>query len=302
MSRPSCTIEPASWDSSPATIRSSVVLPHPEGPRKMMSSPRSTARATAFSAANLPKLLWMSSSLRYGSCVPAVRGTRAPFSSRTRQKKRAPRGAHAHSHLLWLRLAVVALGPLGEDPVAVLGGPREVVLDQTLFVVRGNEIKRLGDAGNGKDGEVLGEQHHRIRTREPIHDLARRFDFLGRFHDAGGFEIPAEPFGGKDDVDRRARFLGRDRPVLEGHADRKLAGARLTTRLRARVSVMRDVFVERIHELPRVGLAPHLQPAGDIEITRARGRGIRHHDLALVDRLGQVLPGFRLRKVLLSGF
>ena len=42
-SRPSMRIEPALGCSKPATMRKVVVLPQPEGPRKEMNSPRSTA-------------------------------------------------------------------------------------------------------------------------------------------------------------------------------------------------------------------------------------------------------------------
>ncbi len=58
-----------------------------------------------------------------------------------------------------------------------------------------------------------------------------------------------------------------------------------------------DVLVERVHELPGVGLAPHLQPARDVEEARSRRRRVGHDDLALVDRLGQILPAGGLRQV-----
>ena len=47
MSRPACTMRPAVCTSSPAMMRSSVVLPQPEGPRKQTSSPGCTARLTS---------------------------------------------------------------------------------------------------------------------------------------------------------------------------------------------------------------------------------------------------------------
>ena len=80
--------------SSPATMRSSVVLPQPEGPRKQMSSPGCTARLTPFSATKLPNSLRMSrssrnsahfvgssprsaSAIRRGSCRGSSRRTRS---------------------------------------------------------------------------------------------------------------------------------------------------------------------------------------------------------------------------------
>src|SRR2546425_550268 len=60
--------------------------------------------------------------------------------------------------LLRRRFCVVALGPLGEDLVAVLRFPREVALDQAFLKIGRNEIQRLGDAGNRDDRKVLGEK------------------------------------------------------------------------------------------------------------------------------------------------
>ncbi len=45
MSLPSIRIAPAVGTSKPATMRSVVVLPQPEGPRNEMNSPRSTSRS-----------------------------------------------------------------------------------------------------------------------------------------------------------------------------------------------------------------------------------------------------------------
>src|SRR5437762_14021742 len=64
---------------------------------------------------------------------------------------------------------------------------------------------------------------------------------------------------------------------------------------------MSDIVVESIHEFPRIRVAPHLQPPGDVEITGSGRCRIRHDDLALVDRLGAILPRFRLRKIDLYG-
>src|SRR5689334_745358 len=48
---------PASGQSRPAMMRSSVVLPEPEGPSKASNSPLSTRRSTLSSAAKSPKRL-----------------------------------------------------------------------------------------------------------------------------------------------------------------------------------------------------------------------------------------------------
>src|SRR3546814_16526355 len=59
------------------------------------------------------------------------------------------------------------------------------------------------------------------------------------------------------------------------------------------------ILVDRIHKRPGILLAPHLDPARYVEEAGTRGVRIRHDHLALVDGLGQVLPGRRHRHVLL---
>ena len=56
-SRPPISMLPASCASRPAMTRSSVVLPHPEGPRKHTSLPLSTSSETSSSAVKAPKRL-----------------------------------------------------------------------------------------------------------------------------------------------------------------------------------------------------------------------------------------------------
>ena len=63
-----------------------------------------------------------------------------------------------------------------------------------------------------------------------------------------------------------------------------------------------NVLVQGVHELESVLLAPHLNPAGDVEISGARRARIGHDHMALVDGLGQVLPGFRNRQIVLLAF
>src|SRR6476660_5434468 len=55
-SSPSRRIAPDVGSSSPAIIRSVVVLPHPEGPRRQKNSPSRTANVEPFTAAKSPKL------------------------------------------------------------------------------------------------------------------------------------------------------------------------------------------------------------------------------------------------------
>ena len=55
MSAPSIQIEPPSGASNPATMRSRVVLPQPEGPSRQKNSPASMERLTSSTATKSPK-------------------------------------------------------------------------------------------------------------------------------------------------------------------------------------------------------------------------------------------------------
>src|SRR4051812_27052966 len=129
MSRPPCQTSPEVCDSRPAMIRRSVVLPQPEGPRKQTNSP-----------------------LRMPRSMPC-RATKAPNSLRTRRSSSRWSGANA-VRSAFFRLAVVAAGPFGEDPLAVVGRPVEVHLDEPGFVVLRHVGERRRDAGLRGDREI----------------------------------------------------------------------------------------------------------------------------------------------------
>src|SRR6185369_11778826 len=126
MSRSPCHTSPEVCTSRPATIRSSVVLPQPEGPRKQTNSPCRIPRLTSCRAVKAPKSLriWRSSRNRSGL-------TRS----------------------LLLALAVVAPVPLGQDALAVVSGPVEVHLHQPRLVVLGHVGQRRRYAGLRGDRE-----------------------------------------------------------------------------------------------------------------------------------------------------
>ena len=65
------------------------------------------------------------------------------------------------------------------------------------------------------------------------------------------------------------------------------------------MGVARDVFVQGVHVLPGLVLALDLNPRRHVEEARARGVRVRHDDMALVDRLGQVFPGLGDRQLVL---
>ena len=69
MSLPATTMLPAVGSSKPATMRSTVVLPQPEGPRNDTNSPAPASRLKSWTTVVVPKVLrtcWM---LRNGSAM-----------------------------------------------------------------------------------------------------------------------------------------------------------------------------------------------------------------------------------------
>src|SRR6185436_9549821 len=160
MSRPACRIVPADCTSSPATMRSSVVLPQPEGPRKQMSSPWRTPRLTPFSAAKSPNSLRMPWSSRKSLIwIPDDSGMTSLSSS------------HATSLFRFRRIPLL---PLREDLVAVLRREGEVVLDEArLEIARDVRQSRL-DRRVRDDGEVLRVRLVGLLGRGPVHQLLRR--------------------------------------------------------------------------------------------------------------------------------
>ena len=72
------------------------------------------------------------------------------------------------------------------------------------------------------------------------------------------------------------------------------------------MGVLGNVLVQRVHELPAAALAlvvaPQREPGGHVKVAGAARCRVGHDHLALVDRLGQVFPGFGLGDVLLLRF
>src|SRR5690606_31397449 len=87
--------------------------------------------------------------------------------------------------------------------------------------------------------------------------------------------------------------------IFKGNPDRKLPRRRQFARLGTGVNVLADVLVQAVHVGPALFLAEGLQPGADVEETGAGRRRIGHDDLALVLRLGQVLPTDRFAQTLL---
>src|SRR5690606_30541048 len=101
--RPSSTMLPLSWRSRPAMIRSSVVLPQPEGPSSAVNSPAGKSRETSSSATKSPKRLWICLTLMLIVLGPSCRVDRvlpreAPFDDRldqqSEQRQQGQQGRH----------------------------------------------------------------------------------------------------------------------------------------------------------------------------------------------------------------
>src|SRR5215510_1125472 len=97
-------------------IRRRVVLPQPDGPRKQMNSPGATVRLTPRRAMKRPNFLAMPSRASAGGRVSGDVIARPPVAARSTPGP----------------LLGVALRPLGEDALAVLGRPVEVVREDDL--------------------------------------------------------------------------------------------------------------------------------------------------------------------------
>src|SRR2546428_1810673 len=97
-----------------------------------------------------------------------ARPRRAPAPRRTfwrRSRARGPAGRRT--------LFLVALLPFGEDAVAMLRGPVEVVrIDDLRDVLR--EPLRDREAGHRDGGEVLRVERHHLVADRPVEELLRR--------------------------------------------------------------------------------------------------------------------------------
>ena len=95
MSAPSNRTVPASAYSKPATMRSKVVFPDPDGPSKAISFPSGMSRSTPASASKVPKALLMPRRLMLMAGPPLDGGLNDERREREqRQKRRDREGRH----------------------------------------------------------------------------------------------------------------------------------------------------------------------------------------------------------------
>src|SRR5580765_176631 len=130
MSRPAWKMLPAVCVSRPATMRSKVVLPQPDGPRKQTNSPCSIVRSMSESAWKVPNDFRMPFRRRYSVMAAAAPAGPLPGRRASPREAATAGSVRASSLLFRLGLRVVALVPLVENALAAVGGRLEVHLHQ----------------------------------------------------------------------------------------------------------------------------------------------------------------------------
>src|SRR5580765_5941119 len=134
MSSPASTTSPRSGSSSPATMRSTVLLPQPDGPRSERNSPGAASSETSSTATTRPKVFRSRRTARDGSA--ALTAGAARLTARVAPGRRSPRD-----------LAPPALRPL-----------RELLRDE----VRVGEVHALHEVAVGHELGQIGRQLDRL--------------------------------------------------------------------------------------------------------------------------------------------
>src|SRR6478735_11227381 len=146
----------------PARVRSAVVFPQPEGPRRVKNSPGWTCRSRCGMAVKSPKVTSMFSKRIMATCLMERGnggwrdGLRHVFEFDL---------LHPGAHVL-----------LDEVPVDVL------LLEAGEKVHHLRVGFRLGAFVDGHGIELLGELALHVRAAEPVDELLRLLLFLGAFH------------------------------------------------------------------------------------------------------------------------
>src|SRR4029453_13604068 len=190
MSSPASTTRPASGSTSPATIRSTVLLPQPEGPRGERNSPGAASRETSSTATTAPNDLRSRETLSAGA-APLTAGDAPPPG---RGSTRAP--------------PPPALRPLRELPRHEVGVGKVHALDE---VAKGHELRQIGRELNllvGGAGELRLREAELAFRREEDSDV-----FLGQLALLAGLGDG----DGRHDADRALFRVGRGhRHTLRG--------------------------------------------------------------------------------------
>ena len=162
--------------------------------------------------------------------------------------------------MLGCRLAVVALGPLGQDACALVAHFGQVNLGHGCVgagrVVRGGGVH----ARIAHDGVVLAVQLIGFLADGEISQFLGCRQVLGALDDGRGFHVPGCAFLGQDHINGGAGGLFFGAAHVKADADHPLTFGCLNAGGRSRMGVDRDVLVQLVHELPGSFLAHDLDP------------------------------------------
>src|SRR5687768_10800866 len=185
---PSSRMSAASGTSSPAMMRSNVVLPQPDGPRKQMNSPLATSRPTSSTARTPANDFETPRSDRYTS-NPLRTGCVSGCDDATRRRRAASiRRASSAS-------ALDALLPVVDDAILVLRRRIEVHLVEHGRHVRGQARLQhglgRGRAGHRRHLRALAIELRRIERQQPVEEHLRVLLVLRRLHQRADFHLVA---------------------------------------------------------------------------------------------------------------
>src|ERR671913_451799 len=139
---------------------SKVVLPQPDGPRKQTNSPRRTSRLMSLRAAKEPNRFhrpWTLRNADPGPCADTVENKAG--------------SACLMRSVLRRRLRLVALRPLGQDAIAVVRHPAEIVLDHGLLCASWIVRRQVLHIRMRHEGVGLRIKLVRLLGRAPVGDL-----------------------------------------------------------------------------------------------------------------------------------
>src|SRR5258708_3571285 len=262
---------PASRLQNPATMRRSVVLPHPDGPRRVKSSPLRTMSETSRTAATDPNdRLTDSMAISDKCCAGGYQ----------------PGSAGFLNGVLDLCQGVVALP-----------GPAILVVFEELEAGKRRHVSRKlreVDVLARWPAERRAEDHLAgVLGIDPVHELLRRFAIRAALDDRTALHEHEGAVAGTDRLHRRTA-LGPEIPgVFQRDAERVFAIADALEHQRGAVQHL-EIGEELLHPLPAlVAAAPLIDEQGRVGEGGARIGRIGEGDLALPFGLEQILPALR---------
>src|SRR5215467_6701370 len=277
MSSPASSTWPESGSTRPATMRSTVLFPQPDGPSSERNSPGAASSETSSTATTGPNVLRSRRRLSAGAALVTGGGAIGPRSASARD------------------LAPPALRPLGEllrhqIRVGEVHAPDDVAVRHEL-----GEVRRQLDGLVARAGELrLGEAELAFGRQQRADVFLRELALLAGLRHGDR----------RDDADRAfLRVRGRDRHALRGGGTRAVRipdGDGDVSALEQR----NDLVRLRVHHLHvRLELLDRLEAGIDVldgaaveprrrhqELLSRRARDIGDGELALVDGTPEVGP------------